>query len=123
MEFTQNKLEELVKACGGKPEKVEGYLEELENNKPKTINELKDYPFKEHYSSLIKEEKAPMFRKYIISLEWDRHETITLDYVLDMIEDYINDEDCKNDKVIMKEIEQLKQELIDLCFGSMEYDW
>lgn len=62
--------------------------------------------------------QAPLFRKYFIDndIYCERYSTLHLRDVLDRIDDKAID-------IPKEDIEDLKQELMDLNFNSMVYDW
>lgn len=59
-------LKDLVSFCGGNPNKVEEWNANIENNTPKTIQELKRYPLKKDFSYLLSEKEAPNFKRVFI---------------------------------------------------------
>ena len=89
----------------------------------KLIEEYNDFDtwaehgIKQDYSCLIDSKQAPLLRKYFIDDDdyyWDKYTRLYLDDVLDRID---------GGNIAEDDIEDLKQELRDLNFGSMEYDW
>lgn len=108
-------------------EEIIKYIKEHEEKakelREKLIEEYNDfdtwaeYGIKKDYGCLIDKKQAPLFRKYFIDDDdyyWEKYSTLYIDDVLDIIDSGNIDED---------DIEELKQELRDLNFGSMEYDW
>lgn len=117
MNFKRQHLKELVEFCGGDSSKVKVWITDMVNKEIKTLDELERYPMKLHYSSLIQKKDAPILRKiFVDEYYWDKHEILTLDRIIDdMYECPERYEDVNKDGFI--------KELIDLKFGSMEYDW
>lgn len=108
-------LKDLVAYCGGDVNKIEKWKEEIETTPITTIEELIKYPFKVHYIYIISKDKAPNLRRIIFddNDSFDRYQTITLDLILDILHENETEENIK----------LVEKELIDLKFGTMEYDW
>lgn len=117
MNFKRQHLKDLVDFCGGNPNLVKTWITDIVNKEIKTIEELEDYPMKLHYSSLIPKSDAPIFRKlFIDDYCWEKYSTLTLGTIIDdMYECPSRYEDINKEDFI--------KELINLKFGSMEYDW
>jgi hypothetical protein len=113
----------------------ESLIKELENC-TKRVKEIKEillsmdngfdnwlkYAEKEDYSFLISEKKAPIFYKYFIDIRgFDRYSTVNIEDVLDWLDDCEEELIEKSDDENI--IDKIQQELIDLNFGSMEFDW
>ena len=91
--------------------------------KSMTFDEWYNHGIKQDYSWII-DEKFVMARKVIENRDMQRHEVISLEGFAD----YLNiEEDNKNWKYMAltsyEECEQLKVELREMNFGSMEMDW
>ena len=69
------------------------------------------YADKEHLLWLVGEDEAPLIREIVEDCE--RYETVTLDDILDLTEDFEDEEYEK----------KIKAELMKLNFGSMIIDW
>ena len=117
MDLKRGHLKELVEFCGGNPNLVKTWITDMVNKEIKTIEELEDYPMKLHYSSLIQKKDAPIFRKlFIEDYYWERYSILTLSTIIDDIYECPSRYEDINKEEFIKE-------LIDLKFGSMEYDW
>lgn len=133
MELNLNQLKEAVAHCGGNPILVEEWIHMMETNPITHLWELQSYIDKMDYSYIIREKAAPNLREWLEDVCFERYQTIDLDYLLERIADDIMDEDDyvynkEDDKLSAAEIVEryrpdIAQELIDLKFGSMCYDW
>jgi hypothetical protein len=119
----------LICECGNEMEFIEKPLGEDEIDEDDgdlgiyTDTDLKkfdtwaEHGIKQDFSYLIDGKQAPLIRKYFIDDDdyyWDKYSRLYLDDILDRID---------GGNIDKGDIEGLKQELRDLNFGSMEYDW
>lgn len=102
---------------------IKEYEEKAKELRIKLIEEYNDfdtwaeYGIKQDYSYLIDKNQSPLLRKYFVDDDdyyWDKYQTLYLDDILDRID---------SGDIDKEDIEGLKQELRNLNFGSMEYDW
>lgn len=109
-------LKKIIDYCGGDSSKIGQCIQMIKDYEITTLEELTSYPMRQHYTSFLQKEEAPTF--YSIYIEnrddYERHEIITLEQIIDDIEEDIIDKDL---------IKDLTKELIEHKYGSMEYDW
>ena len=80
------------------------------------------YAEKEDYRFIISKKDAPIFYKYYIDDDcFERYQTVNIEDVSDWLEDCEEELIEKSDDENI--IDKIKQELMDLNFGSMEFDW
>ena len=114
-EFKKENMIDLVVFCGGDESLVDKYITSTKAFPPATIDELKKYPFKTNKDSLYGLGcVSKLLEEFVSSLELDRFFELELDYLIELIEMEIDDED---------ELEELISEIIRIKFGSVVIDW
>jgi hypothetical protein len=132
MEFSIEQLKNMVSCCNGDEDYVERYLKVIEKKSITNLTELSNYQFKKKYSSLIDSHEAPSLSEWFRGDWFEKYKTYDLNYILESLsdnaygehmydEDY--DEDLTQEELVDKYFPEIAKELIDLKFGSMEYDW
>lgn len=75
------------------------------------------YADKRRYNYVV--DRSTLTRRFIMKhLDLDRYQTVTLDDMLMYLNSTLRD-----GKITKEEMDAVKQELMKLNFGSMEYDW
>lgn len=116
MNFKREHLKDLVEFCGGDSRKVKGWISNIINKEINSLDELKNYPIKNNYEFLVNRNKYPNFRNFIDYYDhFNRKEWISLETVIDLLEQDYELNECYKNKII--------EELIDLKFGGMCFDW
>ena len=104
--------------CTKRVEEIKGLLLSMDNSFSNWIK----YADKQHYSCIIDKKDAPIFYKYYIeAVDFERYSTDTLDSVIEWLDDC--EEELIEESGDENIIDKIQQELINLNFGSMEFDW
>lgn len=131
MEFTLEQLEDMVRFCGGHADWVDLYIDRLKNKQVTNLTELSDYHFKKDYDAYVIND-APNLKEYFYRLDAERYRIYNLDGIIEDLggeasykhsEDDDFDNDMTNEEIVDKYFPEIAKELIELKFGSMEYDW
>jgi hypothetical protein len=126
-------LRKFAKEEGIDPKRVDAFLNKFNN--PQTLEELMELPHDmlKHFN-YINDVDGPLY-EYLKKRECHRHEVITLDDIADSILDnkYYYESKIEEGKVDNEEMpviaeklakyEKIIKQLIQIKFGSIEYDW
>lgn len=119
MKYTNGLVKEIIEYCGGDINKLDEFITNESNKEIKTLADLEKCNTLKNYSSVIDSKEYPITYKYLIDyVRWSKHDTVYLDTIIANIQDnWLWEDGGYIDK------DRLVQELIDLKFGSMCYDW
>ena len=104
--------------CTKRVEEIKGLLLSMDNS----FDNWLVYAEKKDYRFITDKEEAPIFYEhYIDARNWERYSTVDLDNILEWLDDCEEEliEESDDENIIDK----IQQELMDLNFGSMEFDW
>lgn len=73
-ELTHNNIMEIVEACGGNVDLLPKTMRNLMYKEINTIEELEEYPFKNHYPFLLRQEEHPLLHQYLVDYLFDKTE-------------------------------------------------
>jgi hypothetical protein len=126
-------LRKFAKEEGIDPKRVDAFLSKFNN--PKTLEELMELPHDllKHFD-YIGDVQDPLY-SFIKGFDLNRCEVVDLDRIADNIldnkyyyeqqleEDECTIEEAKKAKAKLEKYEAIIKQLIDIKFGSLEYDW
>lgn len=115
-------LKKFAESKGIETKEVDKFLSDM--SEPKTLDELSEMPtdMLNHIGSISWVEEP--LKSYIKDeMYWERHMTITLDDIINSLEDdrYNAEEDGKPELLV--ELDKIEKFVIESKFGSVVFDW